>query len=214
MKPILQFTAVALLFGIGASMRSFGGPPKEPELPAKLSVKQLLPMYVSKKLFTPNKWWVYEGHDEDRPATFGVEQSGKVSLGDRFTPNHGALITYAVQVLPNVKAASKTYKIFTRLPARGKNTRLIIQPVHAGEEGFQYSILTLNNHHQGTSFDQGMIVRTGRYVVMLTGRADLKAFGPRPKSGNRQWMCEPVFNTLRAAILDKWKNYRSLLAEK
>lgn len=169
-------------------------------------------LMVSKSLFTPNKWWQYEGINDDLPRAYAVEQYGRVSLGSRFTLGQGAFVSYRVLECQNAKLAHERFLSLCALnPA--KNVRISWTKVPDGQEGRQYRRYTLNSSLKPVGMMEGAIMRYGRFVIAVTGRSNLRAFGPKPKIGERKWMCEPVYENVLQSVRAKWKGSKTILAE-
>jgi hypothetical protein len=171
---------------------------------------QLKPMYLGRSLFTPNKWWKYEGADEDRPAAYSVEQYGTVSIGGDFEPKHGAQVKYLVAVFAD---ANKAHNFFlqrkTWRPAGKAVHRIVAQP-HLGDEAFSlrdYFVV----HGKGQGLARMDTVRFGRYVVMVDSTANMRDFVPKPKRGERPWLNENTHQRVLDAAVARWAHYRAIL---
>jgi len=171
-------------------------------------------MAISKKIFTPNKWWQFEGHEEELPVLYAVEETGIVDLGGRFTVHQGAEVHYYVLKLPTPQTAHKMFLHCIKLPPLARNVKRSTQVLHDGEEGFQYMDITLDNSRNPAGCVEEAVIRYGNYLVEILGKADLKVFGPKPIKGDRQFLCEPVFNKVKSVVFNKWKSYKTLLAVK
>ncbi len=169
-------------------------------------------LMVSKSLFTPNKWWKYEGTNDDLPRAYAMEQYGRVSLGGRFIISKGALVSYRVLEFQNADQAHQRFLSLCMLtPAR--NVRISWTKIPDGQEGKQYRRITLNDSGKPVTMMEGAIMRYGRFVISVAGRSDLRAFGPKPESGERKWMCEPVYENVLQAVRTKWRGSKTILAE-
>lgn len=212
----LLYTAsiLASAFGLwlsAAPLSSQTQASKPPALPK--GTAQLKPMYLPHKIFQPDKWWVYEGADDDRPDAYAVEQSGTVTLGGRVTLNHGAVVKYLVNTYADEKQAHAAFLQFAPKKIALRNIHREIHALKQGNEGAD-SVETIYENGQELKILRQTFVRYGKYVVEIGGKSDMRAFGERPASGQRPWMSDPVYRQAREAALAKWSAYRTLLSAK
>lgn len=184
---------------------------KPPPMPK--GARQLKPMYIDPRLFAPDKWWKYEGHDDDRPDAYGVEQNGAVSIGGRLQQNHGANVFYRASEFATGAKAHEAMRDRVRRLRGSRGTAGSVAPYRRGDEALLFRRITPDKEGKPAYFASVALVRYGRYVVEIAGASDMKAFGPRPQTGERPWMCEPVFNSVLKAALAKWDRHRALLPE-
>jgi hypothetical protein len=169
-------------------------------------------MSLDTKLFTPDKWWSYEGADEDRPTANSVQQETKVSLGGRFEVNHGAQVLYTVREFPDAKKAhGYVLESQKRITKPIKHGKLALKRLHNGSEGVSLVLTMMANESTPVSVERRSIVRFDKYVVLIDANANMKAIGPRPKQGARRWLSEPVYDKVFSAAMEKWSNYKALI---
>ncbi len=182
--------------------------PKVPE-----GVKQLKAMYLDKSLFTPDKWWKYEEADDDRPYAHAVEQGSAVAFGAPLEEKHGAFIRYTVMMLDSAGKAHETFLKMSTPRKVVENVRLTVRPLRKGNESAE--IITNIRDSKGAPQQHlsSAYMRFDRYLVVIDSRADMRAIGARPNSGDRKWMSEPVYNSILQAAADRWSKYKILLAK-
>lgn len=184
--------------------------PKPAQRVVPKGAPQLKPMYLNPRLFTPNKWWKYEGADEDRPAAYSVEQYGTVSIGGDFEPKHGAQVKYLVAMFPNAAKAHAFFLHRRGWRPPGKAVRRTVGQPRLGDEAFSLrDYFVVQGKGQGlTRMDT---VRFGRYVVMVDSTANMRDFVPRPKKGERPWLNEKTHQRVLDAAVARWARYRVIL---
>lgn len=173
-------------------------------------VPQLKPMFISEKLFTPDKHWEYEEYEPEVPHVYAVGQTGKVSIGGEQILNRGALVQYLVSEFPNREIAHTKFQHAFLQTENTNVVRRLTRPVPVGDEAVE----TIETDYHGTEplrFMRVTVARYGRCVVRVIGRSDMRAFGPRPRHGERPWLSEPVYTKVLEQVLGRWKNYRSLI---
>lgn len=204
-KPSLQKAPEVDSSGLPKTIRT-------PSVPK--GARQLRPMFLDKKLFTPNKFWEYEEADYDRPFGSSVEQVTTVSLGGRLTPNRGARVSYFAYTYPGVAAAHRAFLSYSasQSPQRNVARKVKSLTVTGGDEGCDIVENVVDDSQKPVRFHRQTFLRYGRYVVEITSSADLRALGPRPAQGERRWMCEPVHDGVFAAATARWARHKALLA--
>ncbi len=160
------------------------------------------------KLFTPDDRWVYDGSDKyDRPkARFGgaiVGQKGTVSIGDNRWLNTGAFVLYQVWKHPTLKDARDAFRAATTYEKPGKFARRAERRLNAGDEGRDLTETVVNEAGEPVMFHRRTHVRFGTYLLAVTSSTDMKSFGPKPASGQRPWLSQPVFDRVLQAALKR-----------
>ena len=173
---------------------------------------QLKAMYIDSALFHPDKWWLYESYDDDRPPLYAVEEQGKMLVGEKSVISHSALVTYHVLLSRTPQEAHAQMAGMLARTRRSRNQKRTEKLLHQGDEGVEVASKLIADNNAVVDSGKETFVRYGRYLVHISGRSDLRAFGPRPKIGERRWMYEPVYDNVRAAALKRWTNYKTLLA--
>ena len=186
-------------------------PKKEPKLPE--GSKQLKPMFLDKTLFIPDKWWKYEEADDDRPFSHSVEQMGSVAIGATLEEKHGAFVRYRVTKFVSVEEARKAFVTMSKIKKVVSNVSQKSRPLHKGNEGVENKLLIRDL--KGSPQEQFCYsyIRFDQYLVQVDSRSDMRALGPRPSTGNRKWMSEPVYESVMQAAMDRWAKYKVLLAK-
>ncbi len=175
---------------------------------------QLHPMYLDKKIFTPDKWWGYEEADDDRPEEFSVQQEGNVSLGGRYEANHGAQVKYVVRMFSDANQAHQFFdKSLNKTKTVKLATPLVFSRIQKGDEGFTVDNSRMNDGKK-IAFARSTMIRYDKYLVTLNANSNMRALGPRPAHGERKWLAEAVYDTVLKAALVKWTAYKTLLVQK
>lgn len=175
--------------------------------------KQLKPMFLDKGLFQADKWWKYEEADDDRPFAHSVEQQGSVGFGAPLEEKHGAFVRYRVLQMENAEKAHQSYGKIAAVKQTPANIQRKVRPLKNGEEGIEVRDEVKDNKGVVVRQTRAAFIRFDRYIVIVESRADMRAFGSRPRSGQRKWMSDPVFDKVLQATLERWSNYRVLLAD-
>jgi hypothetical protein len=74
--------------------------------------------------------------------------------------------------------------------------------------------LLVDDHGKILESGQETFARYGKYVVYVSSKSDMRALGPRPKTGERRWMSEPVHDRVVAVAFARWTRYKALLASR
>jgi len=175
---------------------------------------QLKPMFIDKKLFMPDKWWKYEEADEDRVPAFSVEQTGTVSLAGHSLFDHGAQVQYRVRQFATPKIAHLVLQSLVNSSRRPRNVKRTETRLHQGDESIDVKTLLVDDHGKILESGQETFARYGKYVVYVSSKSDMRALGPRPKTGERRWMSEPVHDRVVAVAFARWTRYKALLASR
>ena len=165
-------------------------------------------LLLDPKLFTPDDRYTYDGSDKyDRPkARFGgaiVGQKGSVSIGDNRWLNTGAYVLYQVWRYPSLKEAIAAFRLSTTYEKPGKLARRTVRQLKAGDEGRELLETVANERGEPVIFNRRAHVRFGTYLLAVTSSTDMKSFGPRPASGPRLWLSQPVFDKVLPAALNR-----------
>ena len=187
-------------------------PVKEGKAGVPEGVPELKHMLISKALFTPDKWWQYEGPEEELPNENSVDQGGTISLGGRLIVNHGACVKYLAKPFPSEKEA---HAYFLTLVPAGHLAACVHQTIKRtknGNESFELVQTTVGPEGVATEIVRKTYARYGTFVLEIGGNSDMKAMGPRPANGERKWLCEPVYEKVRAAALARWNHYKTTVA--
>ena len=184
--------------------------PARPDEKLPAGAPQFHAMYLDHTLFQPDKMWTYEGADDDRPDAHNVEQNSFVRLGNRIVGSHGALVSYVVDSYADAKTAHAAFVRRVPKPLARPVALRVNRRLRAGDEGVE-SILTSTQEREAVRILRQSFFRFGRYVIEIGGEADMRAPVDRPAQGERPWMCEPVYAQVRAAALDKWSHYKTVL---
>ena len=187
-----------------------GGPKTVAKLPK--GVPQLKAMYIDSALFHPDKWWIYESFDDDRPPQYAVEEQGKMVVGEKSVISHSALVTYHVLLSRTSQEAHARMISMIDRTKRSRNQKRTEKILPLGDEGMEIGMQLISDKNVVEDSGRETFVRYGRYLVHIFGRSDLRAFGPRPQTGERRGMDEPVYDRVQAAALKRWTNYKTLLA--
>jgi hypothetical protein len=189
-------------------------PPPATRVPSK---PQLKAMYLDHELFTPDKWWTYDGQDlytggKARFMSSVVAQRGTVSLGSRFEPNHGGLVKYEVHDAPTPEAGRGLFAAISRLKPTPKAVKRTVRKLRAGDEGTD--VVDIQSGQGRPVFVRRLVViRYGRFVVSVEGSSNMRALVARPARGERPWLSEPVMDRVLAAVTERWRDYPSLIAK-
>ncbi len=187
-------------------------PPKTPINQEPKSPPQLKPMFLDKKVFTPDDRWHYEEADDDRAFGSSVEQVTGISFGSPQEPSHGAFVKYYVFTLASPEKAHGMYlKLLPKNPVPA-NVKRTTRGWAKADEGSEITEALLDPKGVAQQQDRIAVARYGRYVVQLLGNSDMRAPGPRPQTGERKWLSEPVFENTLQALKTRWANYKTLLA--
>ncbi|NUQ71313.1 MAG: hypothetical protein HUU17_10900 [Chthonomonadales bacterium] len=205
---------VGCLCGIplhGVAQAPAQGAPQQPALqpgPKRPAPAGFEPYILPRKLFTPDDRWTYEGSDTSSKmrARFGgaiAYQNGGVSYGDNRWQSSGAYIRYQVWKYDRVEDAKRAFAE-NRPPLKGTQwaQRRTI-PIKVGDEAIDATEIR-SNRDEAVSYARTTLIRYGNHVVQIAAYSDLKAFGPRPKTGSRPWLCEAPYKSVRQAALDHW----------
>lgn len=212
-KNVSNLACAAMTALIGATSVAVWAQAPKPPLPVlPKGVKQLNAMYIDQKLFEPDKWWRYESADDDRPSAYAVEQESTVSIGGRAIRNVGANVKYKVHEFPDESAASRAFAGFVPRSISTSAVRRDLKRLRKGAEAVDIEETAFDPSHKPTRIMRDLFVRYDRYVVEVYASSDLRAFGPRPASGERPWMCDPIYTRVREAALKKWDRYRELVS--
>lgn len=184
---------------------------KKPKLPE--GAKLLKPMFLDKSLFIPAKNWKYEEADDDRPFAHSVDQTGSVAFGAPIEEKHGAFVQYKVTAFKSTAEAHQVYQRLSQVKKVVANITQKSRSLHKGNESIE--ITRVINDLKGTpqEYSNDSYIRYDKYLVHIESRSDMRSLGPRPASGSRKWMSEPVFEKVYTAAMDKWAKYKILLAE-
>jgi hypothetical protein len=162
---------------------------------------------VDKQLGMPDKWWQYKDR-AGKPTVYVAEQNWFVSIGGELMVNSGAVVRYRGRIFKTVQEAKDAYR--TQFPKPGKkgNVTLTVKPYPAGDEAKELHELALRPDRRPDWLRQETVVRFGKAVVVLSAHSNMWALGPKPATGRRRWMAEPVYERIREAALAKWTAYR------
>ena len=185
---------------------------KAPDPLPPVKVPQLTPMYLDKKIFTPDHWWEYEEAEDELSSDFSVEQHGMAKFGSRTMLGRGAAVAYKVLTCPSDQAAHQAFVHFSQQGPPTPNVRRTARSLHHGDESLDRIYIQVEPSGKPHEIRRESYLRFGRYVILLSSWSDIRAFGPRPSRGERPWMSEPVYQQVYQEVLSRWTHYRTLLA--
>jgi hypothetical protein len=164
---------------------------------------------LDKALFTPDDRWRYEASDQfDRPkARFGraiAYQAGIVTVGDNRWLPAGAYVKYRVWKFDTADAAREAFAKAAPPKKPDKYVQRKVRALRAGDEARDIADTVVADGH-AASYSRFLHIRYGNHLVEVAGYADLKAFGPAPKKGVRDWLCEAPFTAITKAVLSHWR---------
>ncbi|MCX6359433.1 MAG: hypothetical protein NT029_06500 [Armatimonadetes bacterium] len=162
---------------------------------------------VDKQLGMPDKWWQYKDR-AGKPTVYVAEQNWFVSIGGELMVNSGAVVRYRGRIFKTEQEAKDAYRTQFPKPAKRGNVTLTVKPYRAGDEAKELHELALRPDRRPDWLRQETVARYGKAVVVLSAHSNMWALGPKPASGRRRWMAEPVYERIREAALAKWAAYR------
>ena len=117
--------------------------------------------------------------------------------------NTGAYVLYQIYEYPSVGEARRAFRDFAPTGSPGKYGRRTITTMKAGDEARTATETVIDDRGEPVSFRRRLDVRYGIYLLAVSASADMKTFGPRPPSGRRPWLCEPVYDQVVKAALKR-----------
>lgn len=168
--------------------------------------EMLLPVSV----FAPDKWWQYRTDDDDFHMVYCVQQSGTVNMGGQNPPRMGGMVEYKALACKNEKEAKTLYSKWLPIKSKTRYLRVKTVRVIGADQGQRFDYETVDNKRVKVTSSRIAVMRYGRFLVNLKGYSNMKAMVTAPKTGERPFLSEPVFDKAYAGILGKWSRYKQV----